>query len=283
MKKFITYMILAFARLLTRNLSPSRKNNVYSHVKSGLSTDLIVEMPSGTKIVFYDNTNLIVNFIQNLQNDETDTISWIEAMPKDGVLWDIGANIGFFSLYAGSLLGRDGVRVVGFEPGAASYAVLNRNIEGNAMGSHIVAYCVALAGATKVGRLNMGAIGAGVAAGGWCNGFESEIDGLDRDINPVFQQGSVGFSMDDFVQMFQPPLPTHIKIDVDGIEAEILRGGKRTLSGKSVRSMSVEMEGDLNSERSREVFGLMDELGFVPRPRQSPELRNVIFERPAAD
>ncbi len=141
MKKFITYMILAFARLLTRNLNPSRKNNVYSHVKSGLSTDLIVEMPGGTKIVFYDNTNLIVNFIQNLQNDETDTISWVEAMPKDGVLWDIGANIGFFSLYAGSLLGRDGVRVVGFEPGAASYAVLNRNIEGNAMGSHIVAYC----------------------------------------------------------------------------------------------------------------------------------------------
>ena len=89
--------------------------------------------------------------------------------------------------------------------------------------------------------------------------------------------------MDDFEQMFQPPLPTHIKIDVDGIEAEILRGGKRTLSGKSVRSMSVEMEGDLNSERSREVFGLMDELGFVPRPKQSPELRNVIFERPAAD
>ncbi len=129
----------------------------------------------------------------------------------------------------------------------------------------------------------MGAIGAGVAAGGWCNGFESEIDGLDRDVNTVFQQGSVGFSMDDFEQMFQPPLPTHIKIDVDGIEAEILRGGKRTLSGKSVRSMSVEMEGDLNSERSREVFGLMDELGFVPRPKQSPELRNVIFERPAAD
>ncbi len=76
------------------------------------------------------------------------------------------------------------------------------------------------------------------------------------------------------------PLPTHIKMDVDGIEAEILRGGKRTLSARSVRSMIIEMEGDLGSERNREVFDLMEELGFAPRPRLSPDLRNVIFERP---
>ncbi len=149
------------------------------------------------------------------------------------------------------------------------------------MADHVVAYCIALAGETKIGRMNMGEIGFGTSAGSWSNGFETEVNEFGRDINTIFRQGSVGYAIDDFVKMFQPPLPTHVKIDVDGIEAEILRGGKHTLSASSVRSMIVEMQNDLNSDTNRELFSLMDELGFVPRPKQSPELRNVIFERPA--
>ncbi|MCY4231758.1 MAG: hypothetical protein OXF26_12970 [Alphaproteobacteria bacterium] len=74
--------------------------------------------------------------------------------------------------------------------------------------------------------------------------------------------------------IFTPPLPTHIKRD--GIEAEILSRGRRTLSA---RSMIIEMEGDLDSQQNREVFDLMDELGFVPR--LSPELQTIIFDRSA--
>ena len=202
-------------------------------------------------------------------------------MPKDAVLWDIGANVGLFSLYAGSILDGNGVRVVSFEPAAANYSALNRNIEINAMTEHVVAYCIALADRTKIGRLNIGGGGVGTFPGSCMNGFETEMDQNNEHIKPVYRQGSIGFCIDDFVERFQPPLPTHIKIDVDGIEAEILRGGRHTLSASSVRSMIIEMENDLNSDRNRELFSLMDELGFVPTPKQSPELGNVIFERPA--
>lgn len=43
--------------------------------------------------------------------------------------------------------------------------------------------------------------------------------------------------------------------------------------------MIIEMEGDLDSQQNREVFDLMDELGFVPR--LSPELQTIIFDRSA--
>lgn len=85
------------------------------------------------------------------------------------------------------------------------------------------------------------------------------------------------------MQLFALLLPTQIvKIGVDGLEPDILCGGRHTLSARSVRSMIVEMEGDLNSDRNRELFGVMAEPGFAPRPMLWPDLRNVIFERPAS-
>ena len=70
-----------------------------------------------------------------------------------------------------------------------------------------------------------------------------------------------------------------MKIDVDGIEADILRGGQDTLSAPSVRSMIVEIEGDMTSHHNREILQLMAEFGFATRPKASPHLRNVVFDR----
>ena len=70
-----------------------------------------------------------------------------------------------------------------------------------------------------------------------------------------------------------------MKIDVDGIEADILRGDRRTLSAPSVRSMIVEIERDLSSPHNREILALMAEFGFKARPKASPQLRNVVFDR----
>ena len=202
---------------------------------------------------------------------EPDTVEWVEAFTDGAVYWDIGANIGVFALYAGL---KPGVRVLAFEPAAGSFAVLNRNIEMNSM-DRIAAYCVAFAQETKLGSLNMSSISPGSSM----NGFGSERDQFDRTIDVKFRQGAVGFSIDDFVRIFSPPCPTHVKIDVDGIEADILRGGRDTLSAPSVRTMIVEIEGDMTSQHNREILQLMDEFGFAARPKTSPHLRNVVFDR----
>lgn len=31
---------------------------------------------------------------------EPDTLEWIDKMPKNGILWDVGANVGLYSIYA---------------------------------------------------------------------------------------------------------------------------------------------------------------------------------------
>lgn len=115
--------------------------------------------------------------------------------------------------------------------------------------------------------------------GGSKHGFGVEVDQLDNVIDVRFRQGAIGFSVDDFVRLFSPPLPTHLKIDVDGLEPDILRGGQNTLLAPTVRSVIVEVEG--SEARSHRLAALMAGAGFVPRPRPegSPACRNVVFDR----
>ena len=194
-------------------------------------------------------------------------------MPEGSCLWDIGANVGLYSLYAAL---RPTVRVLAFEPAANSYAALNENIHRNAMSDRITALCLALAKETRLDSLNL----ADMGAGSWGNNFGEETNQFDDVIDIKFCQGAIGLAIDDFMAQFAPPRPTHIKIDVDGIEAAILQGGKRTLSEPSTLSMIVEIEGELGSPRNEEILNIMAALGFIARPKASPNLRNVIFHRP---
>jgi len=66
---------------------------------------------------------------ETLYEKEPETIAWINTMPVGSVLWDIGANVGTYSLYA---LSR-GIRVVCFEPDNRVNAILEKNLELNHM------------------------------------------------------------------------------------------------------------------------------------------------------
>ena len=210
---------------------------------------------------------LIVGDIQSY--DEPDTIEWLEQLPEEPVvLWDIGANIGLYSLFAATTRQ---CRVMAFEPHAATFDLLNVNIALNHLEDRITALPVALCGQTRIDQFNM----AAMDAGGSMHGFGVESDQFGQKIQTVFRSGAIGMTLDDFVRVFRPPLPHYLKIDVDGLEPEIIRGGRETLS--NVRSVIVEMEG--SEARRSNLAKMMVDLGFFARPKQSAKYRNVVFER----
>ena len=264
-------LIAAFVNLATLGFRPRRRATTLARIRRRITPIKTIRTARG-QFRTYSPSGHSSRAVRDFPGYEPDTLAWIDDFPENSVLWDVGANIGLFSLYAAL---RPDARVVAFEPAAASYAVFNENLVLNGMGDRISGYPVALAGETRLDVLNMVRTSAGSAM----HGFGTERDIFDRPIKTRFRQGAVGFAIDDFVRLLSPPLPTHVKLDVDGIEADILRGGQRTLSAPGVRSIIVEIEGAIDSAHNREIFGLMDELGFRARPKGSPDYRNVVFDR----
>lgn len=188
----------------------------------------------------YDSLYRFEHFFEK----EPETLAWIDGFAPDDVLWDIGANVGVYSLYAAV----KGCRSVAFEPSAGNYWLLNRNVEVNRLDDRITAYCLAFADQCTAGVFNM----ADTDLGGACYAFGDRADQFDypglgaREV--VYHQGVVGVSIDEFIRLFKPAFPNHIKIDVDGTERSIIAGAVATIADPRMRSVSIEMDQTETSE-----------------------------------
>ena len=193
-----------------------------------------VESPRGT-ISFHCLGELPLWRARTLLTKEPETIEWIDSFEAGDTYWDVGANIGIYSLYAA--ISRK-VRVLAFEPSASNYLLLNRNIELNGLAEHLQAYCLAFSDVTRLDRLNM----LSTEFGGALSSFGIAVDNFGNEFKPRFQHGAIGFSIDGFVDCFKPPFPNHIKIDVDGIEDRIIAGATVTLNDPRLKSISIELD-----------------------------------------
>jgi FkbM family methyltransferase len=209
---------------------------------------------------------------KGLLTEEPETIAWIETfVPAGAVLWDVGAAIGAYSLYAA----RGGARVIAFEPKATSYGLLTEHLALNEAGEAVAALALALSDRTGFARLALGEIAAG-AAGNALDGSTTQFGHTPQG----FSQGAISVRMDDAVRLFGLPTPDHVKLDVDGLEPAILAGGPETLA--HVRSVLVEVEGSNADaaatlvERPLAAAGLVEDRAW----RTKGSARNRLFVRP---
>lgn len=250
-----------------------------AEVLEGALGHAVVEVPVGAaSLKFFAPAPLLVNRARGLLTKEPDTIRWIDAMAADAVFWDIGANVGVYSLYAAA---RTRCRVVAFEPSAFNYVALARNVQLNALEDSVAALCVALGAQTRLGLMNLPSPAMGMAMAQFGGRGET---------SPYWHGGAhvshatLGFSVDDFVARLQPPFPTHMKIDVDGLELAILQGARETLRDARLASVLVELSITDEAERAR-ALELLAEAGFALTAQgatqgEGPELAaNHLFER----
>lgn len=214
---------------------------------------------------------------------EPDTIQWINTWVKPGdTLFDIGANIGVFSLYAAMQV--SGVRVFSFEPMAANYAKLNENIRLNGLDESITAFPIALNDRDSFASFNVQNIHS--AASG--NQYNSDRDDMGQQFTPVFRQGCIGLTLDTLVYRIGFPVPNHIKIDVDGNDALVIGGGERVLADQAVKTLLMELAVGEKvhpqlDQASRRVMELLKGKGFTLRGSfiigEDESLKNYLFVR----
>jgi FkbM family methyltransferase len=165
---------------------------------------------------------------------EPETLEWIDNFPMNVTLWDIGANVGLYSVYAAKT--RD-AKVYSFEPSVFNLEVLARNIHLNNLNSNITIIPIALNDITGRGELNM----TTEDIGGALSTFDRSYGFDGKEIEVSFSYALFSISMDDAFNKLGIPAPDYLKIDVDGIEHLILQGGREIL-GK-VKGVLIELPG----------------------------------------
>ncbi|SVB54909.1 uncharacterized protein METZ01_LOCUS207763, partial [marine metagenome] len=90
------------------------------------------------------------------------------------------------------------------------------------------------------------------------HGFRGEPWNGDKGASKYYTQPMLAMTLDDLVERFGLPAPTHVKIDVDGAERHVLAGATRTLSDVSVRSLMIEIDVECGDEICQRLnsFGL---------------------------
>jgi FkbM family methyltransferase len=205
---------------------------------------------------------------------EPETLAWIDDMDPGEALYDVGANVGVYSLYAASR----GVNVVAFEPVLENYVRLVQNIELNGLVNVVPIYgaCATFGQMIIPMAIKSKIIGESGSQLISSDGFKPEC------IRQV-----PCYALDDrYLPNFPPQ---HIKVDIDGKEAAVIAGFfKLFILGNKLKSFLVEF--NYGSDGFESIFDLV---GFssdnkynamIPhsrerRQKEGIDAENVVFTR----
>jgi FkbM family methyltransferase len=160
---------------------------------------------------------------------EIETVKWLRSVIEPGMtVIDVGANVGQLTLEMAHLVGPTG-RVIAIEPGPGNLAVLRRQVEGNGFAERvtiIAAACCTL----HSSKMELEIPGQTVDTVG--SGFQLRGIGISQ--NPAaaslpIAKLTVNTVSLDGVMAELKVAPAVLKIDVEGAEVEVLRGGRDLL------------------------------------------------------
>lgn len=231
-----------------------------------------VKIPSGEIKILTHKGPFVAMAAEHFHTEEPDTLNWIDTYVKEGeTFWDIGANIGMFSLYAAK---KAKANVYAFEPFGLNYGILVEHTYINGMDKTLHPYAIALAEETKADVLHL----RGFEAAGALNSVE-EANNQFGAFDSVMAQATLMVKPEDACGMFGIPQPDHIKLDVDSIEVQIVRGLKPLL--KNVKSILIEVEGENVEKDSAEIEQILKEAGIeeLVEFREQGNPRNRLYVR----
>lgn len=243
MRKVKTGVRVVLTRLLTyfmTLIAPSTMGrDVYDQIiKNALKKTKKVEH-EGIEL-FFSIPNLLNEFrAQTFSIKEPETLEWIDKIPEGSVLWDVGANVGLYSCYAAK---KRRCRVFAFEPSVFNLEVLARNIYLNNLTDLVTILPLPLSELSGTNKLNMTTTEWGGALSTFGNTYGFDGKSLDK----KFEFSTMGLSMNDAVTALNIPEPDYIKMDVDGIEHLILKGGSNILA--NVKGVLIEVNDNFKEQ-----------------------------------
>ena len=229
--------------------STTRVGRVFSEVMLSEAMQRKVQVKhDDVELTFVTPNPLLLWRATTFSEKEPETLTWIDGFDEGDVLWDIGANVGLYSLYAARAKNAD---VYAFEPSIFNLEILGRNIAANKLMSKISIMPLALSNASGHNLMKHSTTQWGGALSSFGADFGADGEALDEELS----YKTFGITADELIKHGYCPLPNHIKIDVDGIEHFILSGASNVLSKAS--SVLIEINDDFKDQREKTEYLLM--------------------------
>lgn len=260
MKK-ISFIIYKFLKLFDSFFKNFFNKSFLIFFNEFFNNDLYIKKKINEKKMIFFTPNSIIKWrVDTILSKEPETIEWIDSFKSDSkekiIFWDIGANIGLYSLYAASK--HKNIQVFSFEPSSSNLRVLSRNISINNFYDKIIINQFPLS-SEKFGYAYMNEPNF---TEGWAmNSFGLPLDyrGDKFDVEQKYKM--LGLSIDFILGNKFLEVPNYIKIDVDGIEDKILEGGINSLNHVNLKSVSIELNENYTSQYNN-VFNSMKKIGL---------------------
>lgn len=270
MKSIIKIVVQSLIRFLVRLGGSNRIGRYLFNQILHTAMERVYEVShGGVKLKFTAPNPLCEWRAKTFSSKEPETLEWIDTIPEGSVLWDVGANVGLYSVYAAK---KRNCLVYSFEPSVFNLELLARNLFINGLTERVCIVPLALSDhlGSSLMRMTTTEWGGALSTFGQDFGWDGEK------IRQVFEFKTVGLSMEDAVQRLEIPKPDYIKMDVDGLEHFILQGGAAVLL--SIKGILIEVNDDFH-EQAESCQRLLTDAGLILLEKRHSE----IIGSPSAD
>lgn len=249
------------------------KNRFSNEFIQMLDPKLTVILPGGETLVFRTGHGRLLWRARTFQSEEPMILDWINQFSAEDCFYDVGANVGSYSLYAA----KKGVQTFAFEPEFNNLQLLYDNIFLNQVQAKCTPVPIGLGESTRMGVFFLKSVSKGDALHGV--GRKSYL--LDAPSSACPKINVLVAKLDDLIEIFGLPRPTRIKIDVDGNELNVIQGAMHTLD--YVRDVYVEV--DIKQTEHCQVLDILTQKGFHLIRQESiattwnPDISNCLFSK----
>ncbi|QDV67254.1 arsenite S-adenosylmethyltransferase [Rosistilla carotiformis] len=235
------------------------KRAFYRTVHAWRQPHVVQSKCSGIKLRYSSQNRIGEELFANaFERAERDLLNRIIA-PGMTVL-DIGANLGFYTCLFAQRVGPSG-NVVGIEPTPSTFESLQENVRLNGYQDRVACHCCALSDSDGIAQLNL----FGESSGGVYNslGVTCPMDGTEPQC--VIEVPTK--TLDEICNGVDSSKGVFMKIDVEGFEQQVVRGGSQFLANEPRAAMMIELYEPAAQQCGRSTLDTLADLesfGFEP-------------------
>jgi FkbM family methyltransferase len=210
--------------------------------------------------------------IHSSHKNEDNIKEYISSLPKGSIFYDLGANLGWFSLYAASL----GLKTYAFEVSSENFEGLKENLENNPNLNNIFIFNKGIADKKQIINLRT----RDQVTGSHHKTLDlPNYSGQKNIINTSYVTPIEVDSLDNIILENNLPFPDHLKVDIDGSEYAFLLGSPNVLS--HIKSLVIELT--IDNSYYELCTSILEENGLkkttiydIP---SEPNLKNIVFTK----